>query len=55
MPLPKLIGQFNGTVRTIRSALKWLFSLQAKKKKILEFLVYRFKKEPYISQILLKL
>ena len=39
MLLPKLIGQFNRTVRTIRSALNcW------QKKKILEFLVYRFKK-----------
>ena len=55
-----LIGQFNKTVRIIAKqldsthithALKWFFfSLLATK--ILEFLVFGFQKEPYISQFL---
>ena len=54
-----LIGQYasclsNWTVRAITRALKWLFfSLLAKK--ISEFVVFWLKKEPNISQILLKL
>ena len=41
------------TVCTIMHALKWLFFITTNK--ILEFLVFWFKKKTYISQILLKL
>ena len=43
----------NWTVRAITRALKWLFFTASKKKR--NFFCFDFKKEPYISQILLKL
>ena len=49
-----LIGQLNRTVRVITRALKWLFFFTASKKN-LRISCLLIKKEPHISQILLKL